>query len=67
MTDVLNYWLYTWLSGGYAPVDITSISAGEISLGNDNGGGKGDQRSPVPDGTTKNRKIGVIDVGAYEN
>jgi hypothetical protein len=70
MTDVLNNWLYTWLKGVYEKVtDITSskTGAGEISLGNDNGGDKGDQRSPVLDGAAQNRKNGFIDVGAYEN
>jgi hypothetical protein len=71
MTDVLDNWLYTWLGGVYEKVtDITSpkSDAEEISLGNDNGGRKGDQRAPVSDGTAQRRiNGGDIDIGAYEN
>jgi hypothetical protein len=70
MSEVLNTYLYTWLGGVYTKVtDITmyNTDAAAISLGNDNGGSKGDQRSPEPDNPARPRKNGSIDIGAYEN
>jgi hypothetical protein len=72
MKDLIDNYLYTWLNGVYTKVmDITSYktNAEELSLGNDNGGDKGDQRAllgPILDVSAQPRKNGTIDVGAYE-